>query len=74
MSWKFIFLQVAFIAQVKKYELILFIKRNKKDKKVALQLALRFVINISCFDEEARGCTFQFVEILSKNEYFKRGN
>ena len=74
MSWNFIFLQVAFIAQVKKYELILFIKRNKKDKKVALQLALRFVINISCFDEEARACAFQFVEILSKNEYFKRGN
>ena len=34
----------------------------------ALQLALKFVINISCFDDETRGCTCHFLEILSTNE------
>ena len=32
------------------------------------RIGLRFVIDISCFDEEARGCGFQFRKILSKNE------
>ena len=36
-------------------------------KKFTLQFALKFVINISCFDEEAR-FVFHFVEILSKKE------
>ena len=33
-----------------------------------LQFTLTFIINISCFDEEAMGCAFQFVEIISKSE------
>ena len=61
MSWELLFLQVAFIARVKRYEFILFIKR-KKDKKNFF------------FDKEARVCAFQFMEILSKSEYCKQGN
>ena len=34
----------------------------------ALQFALKFVINTSCLDEEARKCAFHFEEIFSKNE------
>ena len=43
-------------------------------KRFTLQFALKFVINISCFDEEARECAchfleiFCFVEIHSTNE------
>ena len=40
-------------------------KENKKQ--FTLQFALKFVIN-TCFDEEARGFPFHFMEILSKNE------
>ena len=55
-KFELLFFQVAFIARVKTYQFILFIKRFKKDiKKFALQFALKFAINISCFDEEARG-------------------
>ena len=36
-------------------------------KKFVLQFALKFLINRSCFDVEARGCAFHFVEIFSKN-------
>ena len=56
-----LFLQIALIEQVK--------RKDKKDKKMfKLQFALKFIINISCFDEEAMGCAFQYVEILSKSE------
>ena len=34
----------------------------------SLQFALKFSINIYCFDEEARECVFHFVENFSKNE------
>ena len=34
----------------------------------AIQFALKFVINTSCFDEEARRRAFHFEEIFSKNE------
>ena len=40
-----------------------YLSKDKKDiKKFVLQFALKFLINISCFDEEARGCAFLFVE------------
>ena len=39
-------------------------QKLRRFKKFTLQFALKFVINISCFDEEARGCAFHFVEIL----------
>ena len=46
-----------------------YLSKDKKDiKKFILQLALKFLINISCFDKEARGCAFLFVEKFSKNE------
>ena len=46
-----------------------FLSKDKKDiKKFVLQFALKFLINISCFDREARGCAFLFVEKFSKNE------
>ena len=40
----------------------------KKIKKFVLQFALNLLINISCFDREARGLTFLFVEKYPKNE------
>ena len=40
-------------------------------KRFAKQFASKFVINISCFDEEVRRCAFHFVEMFSKRE-FKR--
>ena len=43
-------------------------KDEKEIKQFVLQFALKFIINISCFDEKAKGCSFHFVEILSKNE------
>ena len=46
-----------------------YLPKDKKDiKKFVLQFALKFLINISCFDREARGCAFLFVEKFSKNE------
>ena len=46
-----------------------YLSKDKKDiKKFVLQFALKFLINISCFDEEARGCASHFVEIIFKNE------
>ena len=46
-----------------------YLSKDKKDiKKFVLQFALKFLINISCFDEEAMGRAFHFVENLSKNE------
>ena len=46
-----------------------YLPKDKKDiKKFVLQFALKFLINISCFDREARGCAFLFVENFSKNE------
>ena len=33
-----------------------------------LQLALKFLINIYCFDEQAWGCAFHFMKNFSKNE------
>ena len=45
-----LFLQVAFIARVKRHEFILFIKILQRYKRFALQFALKFVINISYFD------------------------
>ena len=46
-----------------------YLSKDKKDiKKFVLQFALKFLINISCFDREARGCAFLFVEKFSKNE------
>ena len=35
---------------------------------MVLQFALKFLIKISCFDKEARGCAFHLVENFSKNE------
>ena len=43
-------------------------KDNKGIKKFVLQFVLKFLINISCFDKEATGCAFHFVENFSKNE------
>ena len=66
-----LFLQVVLIEQVKKYEFRIYLidqKIKKLKKRFTLQFALKFIINISCFDEEAMGCAFQFVEILSKSE------
>ena len=37
-----------------------------KDKKDTLQFALKFVINIFCFDEEAKSCALHFVKIFYK--------
>ena len=46
-----------------------YLSKDKKDiKKLVLQFALKFLINISCFDEEAMGRAFHFVENLFKNE------
>ena len=46
-----------------------YLSKDKKDiKKFVLQFALKFLINISCFDREARGCAFLFVEKFSKTE------
>ena len=46
-----------------------YLSKDKKDiKKLVLQFALKFLINISCFEKEPRGCVFHFVENLSKNE------
>ena len=46
-----------------------YLSKDKKEiKRFVLQFALMFVIKISCFDKEARGCAFHFVEIFSKNE------
>ena len=41
---------------------------SKVIRKFVLQVALKFLLNISCFDEEARRCAFHFVEKFSKNE------
>ena len=44
-----------------------YLSKNKKDfKKFVLQFALKFLINISFFDREARGCAFLFVENFLK--------
>ena len=46
-----------------------YLSTDKKDiKNFVLQFALKFLISISCFDEEETGCAFQFVENFSKNE------
>ena len=46
-----------------------YLSTDKKDiKKFVLRFALNFLIYISCFDREARGCAFLFVEKFSKNE------
>ena len=46
-----------------------YLSKDKKDiKKFVLQFALKFLINISCFDEEATGCAFHFRENFSKNK------
>ena len=45
-----------------------YIEKKKDLKKFVLQFALQLLINISCFDEETRGCAFHFVEIFSENE------
>ena len=42
-------------------------KECKKQFAITWQFALKFLIN-TCFDEEARGFAFHFVEILSKND------
>ena len=41
---------------------------KKRYKKFALQFALKFIINIFYFEEEARWYAFHFVEILSENK------
>ena len=41
---------------------------SKNKKKFALQFALKFIINIFYFEEEARWCAFHLVEILSENK------
>ena len=38
------------------------------DFSICMTVPLNFVTNISCFDKEARGYAFYFVEIHSKNE------
>ena len=43
-------------------------KDKKEMKKFVLQFALKFLINISCCDEETTGCAFHFVENFSKNQ------
>ena len=43
-------------------------KIKKIKKNVKLLFALKLIINVSCFDKEAMGCAFQFVEIFSKSE------
>ena len=43
-------------------------KNKKRYKKFALQFAVKFVINISSYDEEASGCAFHFVKIYSKTK------
>ena len=68
MIQELLFLDVAFIARDKRYQFIYLSKDKKEIKKFVLQFALKFLINISCFDEEARGCAFHFVEIFSQNE------
>ena len=46
-----------------------YLSKDKKDiKKFVLHFALKFLINISCFDKEARRCVFHFEENFSKNE------
>ena len=45
-----------------------YLSKDKKKIKKFAQFVLKFVINIACFDEEARGCAFHFVEIFCKNE------
>ena len=46
-----------------------YLSKDKKDiKKFVLQFPLKFLINISCFDREARGSAFVFVKKFSKNE------
>ena len=46
-----------------------YLSKDKKDIKMfAIQFALKFVINTSCFDEEARRRAFHFEELFSKNE------
>ena len=43
-----------------------YLSKDKKDiKKFVLQFALKFLINISSIDREARGCAFLFVEKVS---------
>ena len=57
--------ELAFNARVNSSYLL----KDKKDKKkLTIHFALKFIINISCFDEEARGYAFHFVEVLSKND------
>ena len=43
-------------------------KDRKEIIKFLLKFALKFLINISCFDEEAKGCACHFVENFSKTE------
>ena len=39
-----------------------YLSKDKKDiKKFSLQFALKFLVSISCFDEEARGYAFHFI-------------
>ena len=45
-----------------------YLSKDENKIKKFVQCELKFVMNISCFDEEARGCTFHFVEIFCKNE------
>ena len=46
-----------------------YLSEDKKDvKKFVLRFALKFLINMSCFDREARRCAFLFVEKFSKTE------
>ena len=43
-------------------------KDKKAIKTFVLQFTLKFLINKSCFDKEARGWAFHFVENFSKND------
>ena len=74
MSYELLFLQVAFIAQVKSYEFILFITRLKNIKSLRYSVCIKVCNKYILFWRGSEECAFHvveifyFVEILSKNE------
>ena len=60
--------KLCFLHKLRETNLSYSSKYKKDIKRFELQFELKFVINMSCFNEEAWGYAFSFVEMLSKNK------